>query len=265
MSVENVINGLNMSRILEKWHNIPGFYDVGQKFDWVKDGFPICNYYYPNILLVGNVYLFTVLIYKQFLYHAESSSKPPHNILKHMSRLWNFVWFIFSTMGFLGSLPMLSEITNINPLGKGTIYFWVFLYVFTKPLEIVDTILLMLNGKDVRLIHWSHHNITMIYTWYISLRFNSLAILFAVINLGVHSIMYFYYFLMSFDSLKKFLYRISFSITAIQILQFVICITYTIYFRDRLQGSIFWYTCMMYLYYFVLFVHLYRNRTKKII
>jgi hypothetical protein len=257
---------LNVTQNLEKVmdrvsvETIPPFYDVGKDFEWNKDAFPVLQFYYPSVLLLGNIYLFTVMIYSQYWYNPQFKNQAPHKIVKNISRIWNLIWCVFSVCGFLGSIPYLHMITSNEENKKGSLYFWIFLYIFTKPLEIIDTLLLMINGREVRLIHWSHHNITMIYTWFISLRFNNLAILFAIVNLGVHGVMYAYYFFMSFECWKKCLYNISFLVTSIQITQFILCIGYSFYYRSQISNDLFWLTCTMYFYYFVMFVQLYRER-----
>jgi len=238
--------------------------DIGQDFNWHLQASPLFKYYFPHVLLLGNLYLFVVLLYKQFWYDETTKHRPPSILLQQVARVWNMAWCLFSFFGLIGCLREPMEITRMDPSGKGSIYFWMFLYILTKPLEIIDTLLLILNGRDVRLIHWSHHNITMLYTWYVQFSFNNLSMIFAVINFWVHAVMYGYYFLVSFERFKNILHRVSFCITWLQIAQFVFCLFYSLFFwwQGRMPLKMFLITCGMYLYYFVMFAHLYRNRSR---
>ncbi|VDM57403.1 unnamed protein product [Angiostrongylus costaricensis] len=68
-----------------------------------------------------------------------------------------------------------------------------FLFVFTKLLDLVETVLIILEGRQPLLIHIFHHVITLLFTWHKrSFRW------FVFINLFSHVILY------SYLSPKKF-------------------------------------------------------------
>lgn len=250
--------------------------NIGKDFRWDKHASKRFKEYFPHVLFLGNLYLFSVLIYKQYFYNPKTSRQPSPPVIRQMARLWNLGWSVFSLMGCIGTSYLLSHISEIEKLvfkpdssnhlewvmcgGPG---FWLFMYCWTKPLELIDTLLLMSSGRDVRLVHWSHHNITMIFTWYAAKNYLKPAVVFACLNFGVHAVMYLYYFMVSFQSLRKGLRRYAFIVTWIQMIQFVVCLTsmalyYEFYTRSDLVVS-----GAMYSYYLVLFWQLYRERFQK--
>jgi hypothetical protein len=177
---------------------------LGKGFVWSKHATHRFDNYFPHILFVGNLYLFAVLIYKQYCYDPSLARNPTPPVIRQISRVWNFTWSLFSALGCWGTVGMLSRLHEDN-LGSGIPAFWAFMYCWTKPLELIDTLLLMASGRNVRLVHWSHHNITMLFTWYAAQSYLKPAVMFACVNFGVHAIMYFYYFLVSYQSLRRVL------------------------------------------------------------
>ncbi|VDO62887.1 unnamed protein product [Haemonchus placei] len=73
-----------------------------------------------------------------------------------------------------------------------------FLFVFTKLLDLVETVLIVLEGRRPLLIHIFHHVVTLLFTWNSYSYHNSLGRWFATINLFSHVILY------SYLSPKKF-------------------------------------------------------------
>ena len=165
----------------------------------------------------------------------------------------------------MGSFPALSRLfydsnsCNVHD-ETGIDVFWIFLYVVTKPLELFDTVLLMTKGRKVRLIHWSHHAITMLFTWYAAKINLKPALLFAFMNFTVHAIMYLYYFFVSFTSLKPLLRQFAWLITIIQMSQFVFAIFSLFYFQHCYTHQDILVCFAMYSYYLVVFFQLFCNR-----
>jgi len=52
-------------------------------------------------------------------------------------------------------------------------------------------------------LHWYHHLTVIIYAWQGTMYQVSGGLIYSSLNYFVHSIMYFYYFLMAFDFAKK--------------------------------------------------------------
>ncbi|KAK6751074.1 hypothetical protein RB195_002818 [Necator americanus] len=73
-----------------------------------------------------------------------------------------------------------------------------FLFVFTKLLDLAETVLIILDGRQPLLIHIFHHIITLLFTWHSYSHHHSLGRWFVFINLFSHVILY------SYLSPKKF-------------------------------------------------------------
>jgi len=69
------------------------------------------------------------------------------------------------------------------------------IFAFSKFLELIDTLFLILRKKPVLFLHWYHHITVLPYTWYAVLIAVPCGNIFGIMNAFVHTIMYFYYFL----------------------------------------------------------------------
>jgi hypothetical protein len=70
---------------------------------------------------------------------------------------------------------------------------WQTMFMLSKFPELVDTVLLMLKGKELMFLHWYHHITVLAFCWYAYSVRSSAGIYFAVVNYFIHSLMYFYY------------------------------------------------------------------------
>ena len=71
------------------------------------------------------------------------------------------------------------------------------LFIFSKVPELVDTVFLVLAKKPVIFLHWYHHFTVLLYCWTAYVGRSSAGLYFVAMNFGVHSLMYFYFFLMT--------------------------------------------------------------------
>ncbi|VDP55712.1 unnamed protein product [Heligmosomoides polygyrus] len=96
-----------------------------------------------------------------------------------------------------GAVVFLNNVHNHFVPGtvSGTV---MFLFVFTKVLDLAETVLIVLEGRKPLLIHIFHHVITLLFTWHSYSQQNSLGRWFVFINLFSHVILY------SYLSPKKF-------------------------------------------------------------
>lgn len=69
------------------------------------------------------------------------------------------------------------------------------LFVFSKIPELMDTFLLVFQKKKIIFLHWYHHTSVLLYCWQAWASPNTTLLWFSTINLSVHTVMYFYYFL----------------------------------------------------------------------
>lgn len=189
---------------------------------------PVIDFY----LLLCGLYAYNVYKYMKN-YNSEQVKK--NTIYKYIFVIWNFIASIFSllcfvdiigdstheliTYGFHNHLCDPIILTKYPLIG-------LYLYVITKPLEFIDTFLLMLYNKKIIFLHWYHHILTVLSVLFIAVntvRHSSMGLWFAIINLFVHTIMYAYYALTAFKNpLNGFLRRISYLITILQLAQMFI-------------------------------------------
>ena len=131
---------------------------------------------------------------------------------------------------------------------------WYFL--MSKFIDFCDTIFFVLRKKDSQVtpLHVLHHSCMPLFIW-IGVKFapGGNSGFFPWINSGVHTIMYTYYALSTFDSLRPFLWWKQY-ITRIQMLQFILVIIHSIY--SMLIPGCQWPRVFMYLSIFNAFLFL---------
>ena len=122
---------------------------------------------------------------------------------------WNMALCIFSFVGSVRMVPFVAYLVGKNGVGymlcrntlsllhRGPPPLWMWLFVWSKFPELLDTVFLVLRKKNVNFLHWFHHVTVMGYCWYASGYEQPSGILFATMNYVVHTVMYFYYFLTS--------------------------------------------------------------------
>ena len=98
--------------------------------------------------------------------------------------------------------------------------FWYFAFSVAKAVELGGTAFIVLRKQKLIFLHWYHHVITFISTWYACCYSLGVAPWIVTTNIGVHAIMYTYY---AFKAMK---YRVpvfvSMFITSVQFIQMVL-------------------------------------------
>uniref|UniRef100_A0A1I7YLV8 Elongation of very long chain fatty acids protein n=1 Tax=Steinernema glaseri TaxID=37863 RepID=A0A1I7YLV8_9BILA len=143
---------------------------------------------------------------------------------------WNCFLAVFSIVGTIKLTPeFVSTVMNkgiqtsyckIDGFLEGNNGYWVYLFIASKLIELVDTVFLVLRKRPLMFLHWYHHILTLIYAFFsypISPGFNRWGI---YLNFFVHAFMYSYYFLRSMKIRVPGV--VARFITSIQILQFII-------------------------------------------
>lgn len=120
--------------------------------------------------------------------------------------LWNAMLAAFSAVGAVRTVPHLYvnwleegfKSTVCTPpvvatWGIGATGLWVQMFVYSKFIELGDTVFMVLSNKDVPFIHWFHHAATLYFCWYSYIYESSYALYFVCMNYTVHAIMYAYF------------------------------------------------------------------------
>jgi len=149
--------------------------------------------------------------------------------LQGLLTFWNFFLFVLSLCMFLGMIgpciAFLSERTFYDlicmPQGElyyGFAFFCVWIFALSKYIELGDTVFIILRKKKLTFLHYYHHTTVLVYTWFSMVILTPPGAIFAVVNAGVHCVMYWYYFLSSRG------YRLTWGkfVTTIQLSQMVV-------------------------------------------
>jgi len=208
-------------------------------------------------------------------------------------QIWNFLLTLLSVAMFaVLSTSVFADMLNYsNPvyyvsclpggsLTVGLVPYAAIAFMFSKYLELVDTLFLILKKKEVIFLHWYHHATVLVYSWFSVILMYPPANIFGIVNSFVHCVMYSYYFIASFG-VRPWWGKY---VTRIQLAQMVVGIltttswAYYYYLSDLPCG--FWSplaknltvynipaesllmisTLVMYVSYFILFLNLYLNR-----
>eukprot|EP01064_Diplonema_japonicum_P033585 TRINITY_DN665_c0_g1_i1.p1 TRINITY_DN665_c0_g1~~TRINITY_DN665_c0_g1_i1.p1 ORF type:complete len:296 (+),score=50.86 TRINITY_DN665_c0_g1_i1:155-1042(+) len=226
--------------------------------------------------------IFFVMVYLAMIFQGPTLlQNVPAMKSKYIFALWNFFLATFSFFGLFNTVPVLLK--NLQEKGfkytvctnpaewylKGHVGLYVFLFIYSKIPELMDTVFLVLRKRPVIFLHWFHHCTVLLYCWHAY--HNSIApgLWFAAMNYTVHSIMYLYYMITILGLFRPFTKAIAPFITTIQILQMVMGMTVT-YFSAvwHMEGGV--EECYvtpsnykmglgMYTIYFILFAFLFKN------
>eukprot|EP00939_MAST-03C_sp_MAST-3C-sp1_P004715 g4715.t1 len=151
--------------------------------------------------------------------------------LRPLLASWNLTLAIFSILGASRCLPKFLQVYQkggwiysvCGDVGylDGPSGLWMSLFIYSKFFELIDTVFLLLNKREVIFLHWFHHLTVLLYCWHAFCYGVSSGLWFATMNYVVHSVMYTYYFLMVFRSVRKFVRPVAPLITTVQLLQMV--------------------------------------------
>jgi len=192
------------------------FSDVEAK-EWIRERQPLA-------IQVSVAYVVVIFTIKWLMRNRE-----PFQLTVPLN-IWNFLLAAFSIIGtiklspeFFGTiedLGLTGSYCKIAHLTEGTSGYWVWLFMTSKMIELVDTVFLVLRKRPLMFLHWYHHVLTLIYAFYSyphSPGFNRWGI---YLNFSVHAFMYSYYFLRSMKIRVPGI--VARFITTIQIVQFII-------------------------------------------
>jgi len=170
--------------------------------------------------------------------------KPKEKKIDYVLALWNLSLSLFSIFGATRTVPRLLQVFEerhfvASVCGNVMVWcntpagLWVFLFILSKVPELIDTAFLVVKRKNIGFLHWYHHTTVMIFCWMAGAHLIMPGLWFAAMNLCVHSVMYFYYFLTSVNIMwvKKYF---DFPITVMQISQMImgVIIVFTVAYHQ---------------------------------
>merc|ERR1712061_463483 len=232
---------------------------------------------------MGEVPVAFAAAYLGMVYVARKTIKP-HGFSRSVDKCfaaWNLCLSLFSCWGFWHMSQALRVMLRAEGLYfsvcSDTPSFMVYmkdrpamlalaLFCLSKIPELGDTVFLILKRRDVRLLQWYHHTTVMLFCWLALATEYMPGIWFAVTNYFVHSVMYMYFFRMTFKGWhQQILKKIAPMITIIQTTQMVwglfingfAVVTFFTTGACQIQSITVYCSVVMYASYFWLFSKLY--------
>jgi len=197
--------------------------------------------------------------------------------LKYLLVLWNTLLALFSIIGTSQVLPFLyhkvmedglqaSMCDDFSYYMQGRPGFFLALFIYSKFLELIDTLFLILRQKEVIFLHWFHHVTVLLFCWLSYHTRASCGMWFGAVNYFVHSLMYTYYAL-AISGVKSVFFFAPF-ITSIQLFQMVMGISVLLFVASakamgtecRTEDANWKLGLAMYSSYFVLFAVLFYDK-----
>lgn len=213
-------------------------------FVWVPGVTPLSSY--MESAAITTAYLFVIYSIKLFMRRREafdlSGIAAVHNFALSAFSLLVFAGCVYSLAAFLragGSFDSLfcegfdpSSTSSLGSARKsqnsGALFFWCYIFYLSKYYDFVDTLLLVLRKKPLGFLHMYHHAslpllcVLTMSNWRLPVWTG------AIINSGVHVIMYYYFGLRMAYPDRKIWWRKY--VTVIQILQFTLGFVFIAYF-----------------------------------
>ena len=151
--------------------------------------------------------------------------------LRYPSILYNTCMCLFS---LYGAIALITQAVQV--LGNSTFYDSVcscdyyfkypsvvatFLFSLSKPVELIDTLILVLRGKTPIFLHWYHHVSVVIISMNNYVNPQPTGLWCGSMNYSIHFLMYGYYAIM-FTPARKLVAPFSIMITSLQLLQMIL-------------------------------------------
>uniref|UniRef100_T1J205 Elongation of very long chain fatty acids protein n=1 Tax=Strigamia maritima TaxID=126957 RepID=T1J205_STRMM len=191
---------------------------IQDRLSWLK------NYWQISFIVVI-IYLLLIYAGERYMRSREAF------VLRKPLIAWNLSLALFSVAGTCRFLPEVIHVwtrygyqyTVCNPsyfLDNPVIASWVWFFLYSKLVELGDTIFIISRKQKLLFLHSYHHVTVLLYTWYSTQQEISTARWFISMNFTVHSVMYSYYAL---KAMKVFVPRpIAVTITSAQLLQMLV-------------------------------------------
>ncbi|KAH9415053.1 very long chain fatty acid elongase 6-like isoform X1 [Dermatophagoides pteronyssinus] len=231
---EKVANTINITHeiylkfgrpISSEWSEYPGLpfaFEFESNFNrdyqrqWMYDHWYIAIY-------VSIIYIMVIFIGRWLM-----RNRQPYSLRLPMA-LWNLSIALFSLCGTIRCLPEFIHIITQEGMDQSfcsssyyrdvRITLWYWLFVWSKVIELGDTIFIILRKQNLLFLHWIHHVLTLSYAFFVIGEAPGTARWMVSMNFTIHTAMYTYY------TLKSMRFRISrliaMTITISQITQMI--------------------------------------------
>ena len=229
---------------------------------------------------INNIFLGCIILYIPVVFILKfcvdklnkESKKFLCDSLTYPWSIWCFSLSLFSLFGtyYTG----MHIISNKNHFSEKDINFWYHAFLISKMPELIDTVFIVLRSKELVVLQYYHHWATLTIVYYIGTKFQCNEFIpYFFVNYITHFFMYFYFGIYPFypKQTKKF----GNFINVVQILQMLFAIINASYtYRYGLKDCIvmptkteisymFYFGVGMYVSYFVLFIKLFFERSKR--
>lgn len=235
---------------------------IGADYGWETVGEPLVTTFAPMFFVSTTLYLSCVFdcLWGPNVSVFEVETK---SCIKGFERAWNVWSTAFSALIFVGCAIHAASWWHGD--ASASFQFWCVLFGLTKPMEYVDTFILMMKNRRPSTLHWTHHFLTAAFGWWAvwKVHYHPVFGLFVMTNSFVHIWMYLYYYLVSYAYWELWLKSGSYWLTRLQKLQFLVCLAGITYWCSQKYRTftgpegVFWmFTWCMYFYYLVMFSRL---------
>ncbi|GMR46062.1 hypothetical protein PMAYCL1PPCAC_16257, partial [Pristionchus mayeri] len=205
-----------------------------------SESYLVMQSYWSCTILVAVAYVMAIHKIQKVMENREAFN------LRSTLIVWNGSLAIFSLMGTLRMGEEFVHVIRTRPFIDTITYcldphqpaaFWSFCFAFSKFLELVDTLFVVLRKRKLIFLHWYHHAVTLVYSWHAIKDGTAAGRWFVLMNYVVHSVMYTYYAVVAAGI--RLPRPLSMAVTTLQTTQMFIGVGISfIVFYCKLQGMV---------------------------
>lgn len=183
----------------QDWSQFPGFtytFDAEGNFDYIYHRQWFRRYWIISLGFTA-AYLLAIYVGQRFMQNRKA-----YDLRKPLA-IWSAMLALFSFGGSLRGIPEMSHVLsnhgfrysycNASFAEDVRLQFWTWIFVWSKVFELGDTIFIVLRKQRLIFLHYYHHAITMVYTFYSFSEMSAFFRWFGTMNYLVHTLMYAYY------------------------------------------------------------------------
>ena len=229
----HIINKTNTDKFSKNWEDFPGLHYIPfstELENWVINTIDVT--YLQELMLTKWHWSFYISIFYMILIPVLKKwmeIRGQRYNLRTLLVIWNSILAVFSVVGVVRCLPEFYHIFSTKGFTSSfcesdyymdlRVNIWYLMFVWSKVIELIDTLFIILRNGKLLTLHWVHHCLTLCYSWYVFGDVPATARWMVNMNFIAHSFMYTYYALKALRISIPLV--ISISITSIQILQMI--------------------------------------------